>query len=109
MMIRRIWIFLCAMALVSTAFAVEAPDSLTIGRVGSDVVLRWTAVPGATGYNIYKEVDPGFDPNMTFPYVNDWPSLTLSDPWTGGNQYFYAVEAVVPVGDISGTILDSNT
>jgi hypothetical protein len=45
---------------------------------------------------------------MTFPYVSNWPSLTYSDPWAGDDKFFYAVQAVIPVGDISGTILDSN-
>ena len=108
MMIRRLLVLLSAIVLASSAFALDAVDDLTIVRVGSDVELRWSAVPGATGYNIFKESDPTFDPNMSFPYVSDWPSLTYSDPWAGGNEFFYAVQAVIPVGDISGTILDTN-
>ena len=107
MTIRRFFAMLCAMvALSSVASAIEAPADLTIFASGTDVTLRWQAVAGATEYNVYKEVLPIDDINVLFPYATT-AALTYADNSNAGLQYHYVVTAVVPSGDLSGTINDT--
>ncbi|MBK6911031.1 MAG: carboxypeptidase regulatory-like domain-containing protein [bacterium] len=64
---------------------------------------------GATEYNIYKETAEITDVTNLFQYatVN---ALTFTDNTSGGQQFYYVVTAVVPAGDLTGTINDtSNT
>ncbi|MBL0061120.1 MAG: hypothetical protein IPP40_06440 [bacterium] len=54
MRIRRILAILAAMVMSTAAFALNPPADLTVAVSGTDVVLRWQAVAGATEYNVYK-------------------------------------------------------
>ncbi|MCB9357840.1 MAG: carboxypeptidase regulatory-like domain-containing protein [Calditrichaeota bacterium] len=108
MTIRRLFALLCAVVtLSSVASAIEAPTELTIAYVGTDVVLRWQPVAGATEYNVYKETDEITDVSLLFP------AAMLAAPTTSWNdgaltiQHYYVVTAVVPSGDASGVINDT--
>jgi hypothetical protein len=71
-----------------------APQALTIFPQGSDAVLKWEAVPGSTGYNVYRSVDPTASP---FPeFVGTTAATTLTDVGVIGvnAKYFYEVRAV---------------
>ncbi|HEY3294538.1 MAG TPA: carboxypeptidase-like regulatory domain-containing protein [bacterium] len=84
---------------------VGSPQGLAVSWDGTDIVLRWEAVPGAIGYNIYKDINPNVD--MSFPYdVSATNSYT--DAMQSGAKYFYAVTANVPAGCITGTITDTS-
>ncbi|MBK8128185.1 MAG: carboxypeptidase regulatory-like domain-containing protein [bacterium] len=109
MNIRRSLAILAALVMSTMAFALNPPADLTVGLSGSDVVLRWQPVAGATEYNIYKETAEITDVTNLFQYatVN---ALTFTDNTSGGQQFYYVVTAVVPAGDLTGTINDtSNT
>jgi len=68
-----------------------APTDLTIQMSGTDVLLNWTAVAGATGYNIYRSTDP-YNFGGT-PYDTS-PTNSYIDVGAGGDvKYFYQVTA----------------
>lgn len=109
MRIRCLLVLLMSMVMTSAAFAIDAPEDLTIAVNGNDVVLRWQGVAGATEYNVYKETSEITDVNLLFPFATT-NALTFTDNNSAGNQFYYVVTAVVPAGDLSGVINDtSNT
>jgi hypothetical protein len=69
----------------------EAPTNLTISINGSDVVLNWDAVAGATSYNIYRSTDPYnfgssvYDTTATNSYTDSGAAADT--------KYFYYVTA----------------
>ena len=85
---------------------IPAPQGLTVRPSGSNIVLRWNSVPGAASYEIYVDTDPdvflgfpdGETPDTTFTFVNG-----ASQP-----KLFYVVVALVPVGTLTGTVLDTS-
>jgi hypothetical protein len=90
------------------AFALPTPQNLTITREpgpGGNVALNWSPVSGATGYKVYRDVVPNVD--LTFE-LTTVAGTTYSDPIAAGTKYFYAVTALAPVGQVSGTITDTS-
>jgi hypothetical protein len=90
----------------STGWAqVTPPHGLTIHPSGGNIVLRWEAVTGAAGYNIYKDIVPNVDLGFPLAVTND---TTYTDPIDVALKYFYVVTANVPVGCLSGVVTDTN-
>lgn len=106
MTIRRILTMMMVMMVSTAAFALNPPADLTIGVSGTDVELRWLGVAGATEYNVYKETTEITDVNLLFPFATT-NALTYTDNTGAGIQFFYVVTAVVPAGDLTGTINDT--
>ena len=76
---------------VNSTESLDTPTDLTITVNGTDIELNWTAVSGATGYNIYRSTDPynfgetAYDTSTTNSYT---------DAEAGTNtKYFYRVTA----------------
>ena len=68
-----------------------APTDLTVSVSGNDVVLNWTVVSGATGYNIYRSTDPYFFGSTAY-------DISITNSYTdmgaaSGDKYFYKVTA----------------
>ncbi|MBK6766728.1 MAG: hypothetical protein IPG71_10540 [bacterium] len=106
----RIWLLTLLVALLSLAMTanaqIAAPANLTIVALPTDsVTLRWQAVPGASSYNIYKDTDSDID--QSFEYANTAATMYV-DPQAAGSSYYYLVKAVIPVGCMTGTVLDTN-
>jgi len=97
-------VFLCT--LTGTTFGqVSAPEGLVVWTDGTNISLKWNAVPGAATYNIYKDTNPNV--SLSFPHVSEWPGNAYSEA-AAGTKYFYAVTANIPTGYLSGTITDTN-
>ena len=62
---------------------------LSIARVGTNIVLNWTAVPGANWYRIYASANPygGFTP-LTSKTI---PSASIPLSSLSGNKRFFKV------------------
>ncbi len=93
--------------------ALPAPISdLRASVVGNYLLLEWTAVPGATGYHVYRDTQHDFVPdkvngsNRIAENINDEDPMTEGVQWTDtGNgaqivgdvntNYFYRVTALV--------------
>ncbi len=82
-----------------------APAEVTAYAGNHRVLLRWPAVPGATGYNILRSTkrDSGYAPiatGVTGPVCGSGKgAATFTDTTAvNGTQYFYAVQAVNPGG-----------
>ncbi len=84
---------------------IGAPQELTIYPSGSDVILRWQPVPGATSYYIYKDTNPNVD--LGFPF-DVTANTTYTDNTGAGLKFFYVVTAIVPVGCLNGTVNDTS-
>ena len=85
---------------------ISAPQALTIrGEANGNVTLRWEAVPGAVSYNVFKDTDPDVD--LSFEFANT-ANTTYTDNTAAGLKFFYVVTALVPVGTLSGTVLDTS-
>ncbi len=70
-----------------------APENVTISIQGDNTVISWDEIPGASGYNIFRDTDPfGNFGNMlnTQPIVGTSYVDTNS---TGDEKYFYKVKA----------------
>jgi fibronectin type 3 domain-containing protein len=68
-------------------------------------LLSWPAVPGATSYNIFSSTASGgpyttLATNVTGPVTGSGPANAtyVDNTAINGNQYFYVVQAVNPVG-----------
>ncbi len=73
---------------------IPTPKNVTITIQGSDTVISWDAIPGVTGYNIYRDTDPYGEFGIL---LNETPVATTSYTdlnATGENKYFYKVKAV---------------
>ncbi len=74
--------------------ALPAPTGLTATAVSStEIDLSWTAVVGATSYNLYRGITPGGEGNT--PYKSGINKATYSDVGlTNGTTYYYFVTAL---------------
>ncbi len=82
----------------SLVFEVSGPlpsiEDLVANLSGSDLILSWTAVEGATSYNVYRAVDPFFEPGPSnFLDSIPTPSYTNSGVVPLNEKYFYIVTA----------------
>jgi hypothetical protein len=80
---------------VLTAAAAQNPGA---GQSTGAVALSWSAVPGATGYNIYRRAGSGsYDFSAPLNGATPVTSNAYTDPGsalTGGTSYTYVVRAV---------------
>ena len=69
----------------------DTPTDLVVTVNGNDIDLNWTAVAGATGYNIYRSTDPynfgstAYDTSVTNSYTDTGAA--------SNDKYFYRVTA----------------
>ena len=77
-------------ALIDRKDYLSAPTNLVITMSGTDAVLSWDAVSGATGYNIYRSTDP-----YSFGTVYDTSATNSYTDTAAGvdTKYFYKVTA----------------
>jgi fibronectin type 3 domain-containing protein len=81
------------------AAAAAAPTGLTATAGDAKVDLRWTAVTGATGYNVYRSTTTGSF-GTTPVNANPVTAASFSDTGlTNGTKYFYIVRAVNAGGE----------
>ncbi|MDA3884900.1 MAG: lectin like domain-containing protein [Candidatus Delongbacteria bacterium] len=79
-----------------------APNDVTITEEGPEIVLRWTAVPGALSYSVYQSDNP------YGVYTLDTNGILLPDPsWRTpqmSNKKFYHVIATNPKSEVKKEI-----
>jgi hypothetical protein len=70
-----------------------APANVTATASVGQVALTWSAVAGATSYNVYRGTSPGGE--GAAPYQTGLTGTTFTDVnFTGGTTYYYQVSAV---------------
>jgi len=76
---------------VNSTETLDTPTDLTITVNGTDIELSWTAVSGATGYNIYRSTDPY---NFGETVYDTSTTNSYTDVGAGTDtKYFYRVTA----------------
>jgi DNA/RNA endonuclease G (NUC1)/fibronectin type 3 domain-containing protein len=78
-----------------TATPMAAPTGLAATPGNAHVVLNWTAVTGATGYNVKRSTTTGTETTLASPATNTYDDLTAAN----GTQYFYVVTATNANGE----------
>src|SRR3954451_817552 len=78
-----------------TATSMAAPTGLAATPGNAHVVLNWTAVAGATGYNVKRSTSTGTETSIATPATNTYDDLTAAN----GTQYFYVVTATNANGE----------
>ncbi|MDR2592785.1 MAG: fibronectin type III domain-containing protein [Chitinispirillales bacterium] len=75
----------------SSANALNAPENIGITSVSSNsVTLGWSAVPGVTGYYVYRSTSPDGNYNL----VGSTKSASFTNPGlTEGTTYYYKIAA----------------
>jgi beta-glucanase (GH16 family) len=75
-----------------------APTGVTATGQSNQVALAWTAVSGATAYNVYRGTSPGAEGST--PVAVQVTGTSYSDPGLGnGNTFYYKVTAVNGAGE----------
>lgn len=73
-------------------------DNPAPGQVTGPIELSWSAIPGATGYNVYRRAGSGaFDFDSQLNGATPHPGTSFTDPGaglTGGTAYRYVIRAV---------------
>ncbi|MEA2328231.1 MAG: endonuclease mitochondrial, partial [Thermoanaerobaculia bacterium] len=88
-----------------TATPIAAPTGLAATPGNAHVVLNWTAVTGATGYNVKRSTSTGTETTLASPVTNSYDDLTAAN----GTQYFYVVTATnangesIPSSEVNAT------
>ncbi len=83
-----------------------APTNLIASADNNQVVLNWSAVPVASGYDLKRATNPGG------PYVSIAQMLSpgyLDETVTNGTTYYYVVSAINSLGDGSNSLTASAT
>jgi uncharacterized protein (TIGR03382 family) len=107
---------LSAADVLSIYNGVNPPTNLTATAGYNQITLNWTAVTGATGYNIFRSGTsggPAADPYVKIGTVNSGTTTTYIDSTnvTYPNTYYYVVQTVVNTltstysNEVSGTPL----
>jgi DNA/RNA endonuclease G (NUC1)/fibronectin type 3 domain-containing protein len=78
-----------------TATPMAAPAGLAATPGNAHVVLNWSAVAGATGYNVKRSTSAGSETSIATPASNTFDDLTAAN----GTQYFYVVTATNANGE----------
>ena len=74
-----------------------APAGLTATPGDAQITLSWTAVPGATGYNVYRGGATG--PESTTPIVTALKTTTyININLVNGTPYFFKIAALNAAG-----------
>jgi fibronectin type 3 domain-containing protein len=91
---------------VSSTPVPSIPTEVNAVSLGStDIYLTWTAVPGATGYNVYRSTsETGTYTAVAWPTTNVYTNTGL----TTGTTYYYQIKAYTMVGatKVSGAYSD---
>jgi hypothetical protein len=89
------------------------PAGVSFSQGGTEVVLSWNTVPGATSYNIKRSTSSGAETNIANVSVaaNNWPA---SNEYTDaglapGRKYYYEVSAVNTNGESPDSVEASAT
>jgi DNA/RNA endonuclease G (NUC1)/fibronectin type 3 domain-containing protein len=72
-----------------TATSMSAPTGLVATPGNAHVVLNWTTVAGATGYNVKRSTSTGTETTIASPATNTYDDVTAAN----ATQYFYVVTA----------------
>jgi DNA/RNA endonuclease G (NUC1)/fibronectin type 3 domain-containing protein len=83
-----------------TATPMAAPTGLAATPGNAHVVLNWTTVAGATGYNVKRSTSTGTETTIASPATNTFDDTTT----VNGTPYFYVVTAT----NANGQSLASN-
>jgi len=76
---------------VNSTETLDTPTDLTITINGTDIQLNWTAVSGATGYNIYRSTDPY---NFGSTVYDTSTTNSYTDTGAGvDTKYYYQITA----------------
>jgi DNA/RNA endonuclease G (NUC1)/fibronectin type 3 domain-containing protein len=78
-----------------TATSMSAPTGLAATPGNAHVVLNWTAVAGATGYNVKRSTSTGTETTIASPATNTYDDVTAAN----ATQYFYVVTATNANGE----------
>jgi len=78
-----------------TATPIAAPAGLAATPGNAHVVLNWSAVAGATGYNVKRSTSAGTETSIATPATNTFDDLTAAN----ATQYFYVVTATNANGE----------
>jgi len=78
-----------------TATSMAAPTGLAATPGNAHVVLNWSAVAGATGYNVKRSTTTGTETTIASPATNTFDDLTAAN----GTAYFYVVTATNANGE----------
>jgi DNA/RNA endonuclease G (NUC1)/fibronectin type 3 domain-containing protein len=78
-----------------TATPMAAPTGLAATPGSAHVALNWSAVAGATGYNVKRSTSTGTETTIATPATNTYDDTTASN----GTQYFYVVTATNASGE----------
>ncbi len=81
-----------------TQSAPSAPTNVTASPGNGQITLAWTAVPGATSYNIYWSTTTGVTPT-TGTKITDATNPYIHSPLTIVVFYYYVVTAVNSAGE----------
>jgi hypothetical protein len=80
-----------------------APTNLSATAGVNSVGLTWSAVSGATGYNVYRGTASG-DLSTKTKVMSSTPSIAFNDSGlTNGTTYYYQVTAINANGESSGS------
>ena len=84
-----------AVLFAGTVWAIDAPQNLsvTVDPADNSAQLTWSAIAGATGYNVYR--DDGYIDTVLAP------DTEYSDPATGGSYYVTAFDSSVEPTEFS--------
>ena len=74
--------------------APPAPTGLTATAGNNQVSLKWTAVSGASSYNVKRGTTPGVENTIASPTTNSLTDSGLSN----GTTYYYVVTAIASCG-----------
>ena len=80
---------------VTTAVAPSQPRNLTSTAGNGTITLTWTAVTGATSYNIYRSLVSNAEVVIASAFTNTFPDSGLAN----GTTYYYKVTAVSAGGE----------
>jgi hypothetical protein len=104
---------------IAVACAIAPPSDLTVTAGGESVTLTWTAVPGASNYNLYEGTASGGEPALgsaTTYDVTTTGTTTLSTTVSGlaaGTEYFFFLtsldssynESLIGSNEVHSTVL----
>jgi hypothetical protein len=81
-----------------TQLALTAPTGVTATAGNGQVTLAWTAVSGATSYNVYWSLSSGVTPS-TGTKITGASNPYIQTGLTNGVPYYYVITAVNAVGE----------
>ncbi len=93
--VMKSWGIMCVLLMAGSAWAILEPPSLSVelDQADNSAQLSWSAVTGATGYNVYRD-DSYFDTVIA-------PTTTYTDVSAGGSYYVTAFDSTIEPTDFS--------